>query len=336
MKSKVIFLVASVFFFSVASADEIYLKDNTVIKGKILRVSEKNIEYDPEGDKPFDVVPREKAKKIVYEGGQTVVFDETVQAAVSEKVEEIPPIRQKGGYLDSFIYLGVFGGFAEPHGGLRHRENRTLHSESARYTAGINRFDQALYYKDQLGAELHLMLPAMKRLQNRGFELTGIKIGAKGRYADTHYTQMVKQHSIFGSAGYRDGLLLHYQYWAAGPVLSLVFSPRSNALNLVLEAFAVGGTITKGNLNAAPALRDAGAYWIDKHANSSRVGGYSITAGFGPRLALNKKVPITFGLSLTYTYTQLRLHRAIPVYNDNDRRTSIEDVGLEFSFGTHL
>ena len=337
MKPRVVLLVAAVFFCTAAFADEIYLKDNTVLKGKILRVSEKNIEYDPEGDKPFDMVPRENAKKIVYDGGQTVLLEETVEtAAAPAKTEKTPPVRQKGGYLDSYLYLGALAGFADASGSLRDRENRALHSQSLQY-AYLTRFDRAGYLNLRSGAEAMLMFPAIKRLQYRGFDLTGIKFGLKGRYVDAYYWATAERHDVYGgSAGFFDGYLLHYQNWAAGPSMNLVFSPRNNAFSLVLETFVVGGTIIRGNLNAAPILRDAGAYWIDKHINSSRVGGYTITGGFGPRFALNKKVPIVFGLSLTYSYTQLRLHRVIPVYNDNDRRTSIEDVGVEFSLGVHL
>lgn len=57
---------------SIGYADEIHLKDGTVIKGKIIRVTEKSIEYDPEGEIPFDIYPREKALKLKYDNGTVV------------------------------------------------------------------------------------------------------------------------------------------------------------------------------------------------------------------------------------------------------------------------
>ncbi len=79
-------------------ADEIHLNDGQVIRGKILKVTERTIEYDPEGDEPFDVFPRGQIMKIVYDSGRTVNLNEgaepiekplesrgTGEAAASEK-----------------------------------------------------------------------------------------------------------------------------------------------------------------------------------------------------------------------------------------------------------
>ncbi|HSV95871.1 MAG TPA: hypothetical protein VLM75_02935 [Spirochaetota bacterium] len=95
-KTAIAFLI--VLWGPVLAADEIHLNDGQVIHGKILKVTERTIEYDPEGDEPFDVFPRGQILKIVYDGGKTVNLNEgaepiekplvsrgTGEAAVSEK-----------------------------------------------------------------------------------------------------------------------------------------------------------------------------------------------------------------------------------------------------------
>ena len=53
-------------------ADEIYLKDGGTIQGKILRVTENNIEFDPDGDKPFLLYPRIGILKFINKDGYAV------------------------------------------------------------------------------------------------------------------------------------------------------------------------------------------------------------------------------------------------------------------------
>lgn len=66
------FILSSV---SVLLADEIRLKDGTVITGKIIQVTAGNIEYDPEGPRPFDLIPRDQVVEIIYDDGQSVKFN---------------------------------------------------------------------------------------------------------------------------------------------------------------------------------------------------------------------------------------------------------------------
>lgn len=79
MKQAIIAL-AVVLWASVLTADEIHLNDGQVIRGKIVRVTERTIEYDPEGDEPFDVFPRGQILKIVYDSGKTVFLNEGGEA----------------------------------------------------------------------------------------------------------------------------------------------------------------------------------------------------------------------------------------------------------------
>lgn len=57
-------------------ADEIYLADGRVLKGKIIRVTPTSVEYDPERNIVFDILPRGQIKKIVYDSGSVVELNE--------------------------------------------------------------------------------------------------------------------------------------------------------------------------------------------------------------------------------------------------------------------
>lgn len=53
-------------------ADEIRLKGGTVIKCKIVQVTPKFIEYDPEGSRAFDIIPRDQIVEIIYNDGTKI------------------------------------------------------------------------------------------------------------------------------------------------------------------------------------------------------------------------------------------------------------------------
>lgn len=77
-------------------ADEIHLNDGRVIKGAIIRITPDRIEYDPEGDVPFDVFPRGQIEKIVYENGRVVMLNEGKKPPTEQKdVEEKKPVEKK-------------------------------------------------------------------------------------------------------------------------------------------------------------------------------------------------------------------------------------------------
>ncbi|MDH5720733.1 MAG: autotransporter outer membrane beta-barrel domain-containing protein [Spirochaetia bacterium] len=74
------FILFFFIFYSNLFSDEIRLKDGSTIKGKVLRVSANNVEYDPEGDIPFDMVPRSSIKNIVYDNDKIINFDDSLTA----------------------------------------------------------------------------------------------------------------------------------------------------------------------------------------------------------------------------------------------------------------
>ena len=176
------------------------------------------------------------------------------------------------------------------------------------------------------GGELDLLLPAVKFTQKRSFDLSGIKFGIRGRYG-----YEVTESTIYDGSTYYSfddyemfhGELMSYHYWAAGPVMNLVFSPRSNVFNLLLNFYAVGGQVFNGTVRGAAALRSArylawemlgaaGPYGtppflpasIANITNTSRFNtvhfnGYTVRIGFGPHFSLNKYAPITFGVNVS-------------------------------------
>jgi hypothetical protein len=99
-------------------ADEIHLNDGTVFKGTIIRITDKHIEYDPEGESPFDILPRGQIAKIVYDSGRVVELNEGMEPALETKEEKGLPARDRGGdgfhRHDGFFFRAQYGfGYGE-------------------------------------------------------------------------------------------------------------------------------------------------------------------------------------------------------------------------------
>ena len=96
-------------------ADEIHLNDGQVIRGKILKVTERTIEYDPEGDEPFDVFPRGQIMKIVYDSGKTVNLNEGAEPIEkpleSRGTGEVAVSEKKGAHRHDGFFLRAQLGF---------------------------------------------------------------------------------------------------------------------------------------------------------------------------------------------------------------------------------
>lgn len=45
---------------SLLYADRIHLRNSSIVEGKIIQITPKSVEYDPSGEKTFDVLPREE------------------------------------------------------------------------------------------------------------------------------------------------------------------------------------------------------------------------------------------------------------------------------------
>lgn len=404
---KTLFSIIFIFCFSNAClfADEIYLKDSKVIKGKILNVTEKNIEYSEEKGKPFLVIPRDKVAKIKYDNGEIVQIPEekridkiflkdgsiieagevqitaeaiiyiplgetAKQAIVRENVlkvvnangkviqitETVPvvgvdpldatklaPVKEEykirsGGFIDSTIMLGLVGAFSDVNGNIDKKEEREYKNRRSGlplYTAD-GKDDEGPYidhYGFHGGFVLDLMFPSIKYTQKRRFDLTGVKFGLKTTYLFSSVKQQIDDDSLPRRADY-DGTLLRYRSINCGPEVNIVFSPRSDFYNLVVQLYVLGGYIHNGKLSAAPGLRDAGIVYNNSDY-SANFTGYSVTAGLGLYYAINKTVPVTIGCGMYYSYSKIDFDKKVPVY-DYSKRTDFYEIGITLSAGVHF
>jgi hypothetical protein len=138
--------------------------------------------------------------------------------------------------------------------------------------------------------------------------------------------------------------------------MNLIFSPRNNLFNFLVNFYVLAGQVFQGNMRAAAALRSAhwlapelaGVYgspgplissdivFATRYLNKTRFNGYTIRCGLGPHFSLNKYFPITFGINVTYAYANLTLQKAPIVYFDWSRKTSQHQVGAEVTAGVHF
>jgi hypothetical protein len=116
-------ILCAVFLFIVSPvfADMIYFKDGSAVSGKVLRVTDTDVEYST-SDVPFDKQSRSNLTKIIYANGKTVVFDEsaTIQPRNPQNVtvsqpttNTAPPAEQKvkGAEQHDGFYLGFLLGY---------------------------------------------------------------------------------------------------------------------------------------------------------------------------------------------------------------------------------
>ncbi|HOD13126.1 MAG TPA: hypothetical protein PK307_01945 [Spirochaetota bacterium] len=343
--------------------DTLHRADGTDIRGTVIRVTKDEIVYTPEGSVEQISVARAEIERIDYSDGTSV--DIPGDREHKEDAEVFEEKKQSGGFIDSWIRVAGFMAFGSSAGGIFEREQRVLEAYRADLLkAYVFPRDYRMYNTyGSGGGELDLLLPAVKFTQKRSFDLSGIKFGIRGRYG-----YEVTESTIYDGSTYYSfddyemfhGELMSYHYWAAGPVMNLVFSPRSNVFNLLLNFYAVGGQVFNGTVRGAAALRSArylawemlgaaGPYGtppflpasIANITNTSRFNtvhfnGYTVRIGFGPHFSLNKYAPITFGVNVIYAYTNIKLGRALPIYFDGNRRATHHEAGGEISVGFHI
>lgn len=352
--------------------DTLYLVDGTSIRCSVIRVTKDEIVYTPEGSVDQKTITRGQVGRIEYSDGsafEITADKEKTEEATGEK-EEVPVVieekKQSGGFIDSWVRIAGFFGFGTQAGGIFEREQRVLDAyRPDLWKAYVFPRDYNMYnFFGTGGGELDFLLPAVKITQKRAFDLSGIKFGIRGRYGYEEVdSTIVDESGLYSSyQGYEmfQGKLMTYHYWAAGPVMNLVFSPRSNVFNFLLNFYAVAGQIFNGKVKGAAALRSApflawemlgaaGPYGSapflpssianitnTSRFNTARFNGYTVRVGFGPHFTLNKYAPVTFGINMTYAYSNIKLGRALPIYYDGNKRAAHHEFGGEVSVGFHI
>ncbi|MCP4131002.1 MAG: hypothetical protein GY754_08485 [bacterium] len=77
MKNKTIWLICAIILISSnAFADYIYLKSGLIVRGKIVRITNNDVEYDPQGEVQFAIYPKKDVKKVVFSNGEEIIIDE--------------------------------------------------------------------------------------------------------------------------------------------------------------------------------------------------------------------------------------------------------------------
>jgi len=93
-------------------ADKLYLQSNITLEGKILRVNETTIEFDPVGDKPFEIIGRGEIRYIEYSDGTVINLEQYEDAAKpSAPVHSLSPTASKNPLEPGTFILGL-GNFA--------------------------------------------------------------------------------------------------------------------------------------------------------------------------------------------------------------------------------
>ncbi|MCP4137275.1 MAG: hypothetical protein GY754_40280 [bacterium] len=325
MKRKIIILsICSTALFSLCSmllADEIHLKNNSVIQGKIIQVGKTNIEYDPAGEKPFAVISRTRVRMIKYNDGSTVPFsgdsadpedsgelkinaDNHTQEKVS--MEEIQPEKQprKGGFLESRIRIAGFAAALVNSSEIQNKEKELYNANKSNLNLAPGEEYSTSNDPFNLGGEVDIILFTGRFIQKRGFDLTGIQFGVKGGYLFYNSFQNIYEYDSNDSeysSKISSGSLMEYHSWFAGPVFNLVFSPRSDTFNMMIQFYGVYGRVIDGSISAGAALRDANIVFDRSQYFSDIEKGYYIKAGVGPHFVLNKGFPLTIGLNFTQT-----------------------------------
>ncbi len=413
---KLIISVLALFAAQALYADEIILKDGSILKGTIIQVTDTAVEYDPDGPPAFDTVSRDSVIKIIYPDGREQAFlldtivltsGEAIKCSIIRVTKESVIYRQGGtgeeksisrdqvarldfsdgksvdiwkketpgapeepakkpvgGYHSSIFRLSIFGGGGIMEDGTIMKEQHVFKAyKPDLIMANMNAHDYYQYTGfGTVGVEMDLMPPAIRFPQKRGFDFTGIKFGIRGRYGYESATSVITPE--YGN-GYYDyygdafsGRLMEYHYWAVGPVINFIFSPRSNVTNFMISVYGMGGQVFSGHLSPMTSLRDsellmarlAGAWnpmgtpvymsWANPYTpsqlNNTAFSGYTIRCGIGPEFSLNKYFPLVIGLHFTYAYTSLTYDRAPLIYMDGNRKAAHHEFGGEVSVGVHI
>ncbi|MBP7738346.1 MAG: hypothetical protein KA369_20395 [Spirochaetes bacterium] len=351
---KICLILGMMLFHSAIFADQLFLKDGSILKGKIIRITEHDVEYDPEGPRVFDVVDRSSVAQILHDNGKTV----------SAEMESLKELSRPGGFLDARVRVGGFFTASALRGGVVDHERRlfSLYRPDL-YIAYVKSRDYGLGITAMGGGgEIDLLPPALRFERKRDFDFTGIKFGLKARYWFQFSDSAVVNERVYYSSveGYEQfrGRLMSHHGWGAGPEMNLVFGPRNNSFNFLIHWYALVGQVFGGRIKAAAALRSAhqlqfelaglygfpalitaaapGVIAATRLCNRASFGGYTLRLGLGPHFTMNRNFPITFGLNVFYGYWNITFSRAPLAYLDGRRKAAHHEIGAEISSGIHI
>ncbi len=414
---KLIFPLWMILFSTVLYADQIFLGDGTVLKGKIIQIGEHDVEFDPEGPVAFDVVDARSVVRIVYDDGKVVnnkldilyrisgtVIKGVITRVSAEDVCIVPENgteqksvprkevarleygdgkivyiiqkefsadeglsegkRELRGFNDSWVRIGGFFSVSLLRGGILDRERRLFNIY--RPDIMVAYLFPKDYHLDIMtmggGGEVDIMPPAICFKQKKAFDFSGIKFALRARYGFQFADSAVIDKSVYYSSveGYEQfrGRLMSHHYWSAGPVMNLVFSPRSNFFNFFINCYAMAGQIFNGQIKVGAALRSArqlpfelaglygaagfvtaaapGVIAVTRFLNRASYGGYTLRLGLGPHVSMNRHFPITFGLNIFYACSGITFRKAPLAYLDGRRKAVLHEIGAEISSGFHF
>ncbi len=303
------------------------------------------VEYVPRGAAYHNYLRKRDIQDIKYGDPKEIFLGSLKRKHLEEKKKEeyyrvVDNKIPEGGFHSSFIWISLFGGFGEVYGDFEKYEDDMYDTDKGLINNDDNYYNDTYTESYYGGVDLNILLFTGKMIQKRAFNLTGIGIGIKGRYQDVTVYQGVLKYYDTDSDGFSEdekrftGNLMEFQSWQAGPTFDLIFSPRENSFNFVAHSFLIGGVIHKGELNAAPGLRESGVVY-DKSEYSSGFKGYIYTLGTGLFFVLNRGFPVTAGLTFTYSHANLTLDRELPLYG-NRKSLGISSKRIEFSCGVHI
>ena len=103
MTFKIIFILNFILFSSAVFADSIILKNGDLLSGKIIKINEASVEYDPDGEIPFDAVDISKVRKIIFTNGKIIHF-----AGNTEEDNYEEGVHRHDGFFFRFLYGGGY------------------------------------------------------------------------------------------------------------------------------------------------------------------------------------------------------------------------------------
>jgi len=286
------------------------------------------------------------------------------QAEDQEAAAVTEPVFQKGGYADAWVRIGISAGGAAVMGGVIQRENRLV---------SIYRYDLSMAYLSfrrysemnasfHVGSEVEIMAPAVRFVQQRGFDLTALKFGLVGRYGYQLVEQMIYAENSDGGKDFSNsrsfrGALMRFNHWGVGPSLSLVFTPRNNLFSVMFRVYLTAGQVLGGSLSGGTALRAASLLWLrlaglygqpfirlDSLAFFAHTGslnrvsfkGYTVRAGIGPEICLHRAFPLFVGMRMTLAHSGLMLRRVPLMYWGRGKRINQLEPGAEACVGLYF